>query len=54
MNIGPETNFFNIYTMDLIPNKYYIDIQISNSHETRIFKNVLQFNIKDNITEHYQ
>lgn len=54
IDMGPDTNFFNIYTMDLIPNKYYVDIQISNSHETRTFKNILQFNVIDNITEHYQ
>jgi hypothetical protein len=54
IEMGPDTAFFNIHTMDLIPNKYYIDIQISNSHETRTFKKVLQFNIVDNITEHYQ
>jgi len=49
-----NVNFFNIYTMDLIPNKYYIDIKVLNGRENKIFKNVVRFNVVNNVTDRYQ
>ena len=54
IEMGEDINFFNIYTMDLIPNEYFIDIKVTNGQEKNIFKNVLRFNIINNITERYQ
>lgn len=54
IEMGEDINFFNIYTMDLIPNEYFIDIKVTNGQEKNIFKNVLRFNIISNITERYQ
>lgn len=47
-------NFINIYTMDLLPNKYYLDIKIYNGREKRTFKNVLYFNIVNNVSNRIQ
>lgn len=49
-----DINYFLIYTMDLIPNDYFIDIKIINGREKLYFKNVLKFEISDNVTERYQ
>ena len=46
-------NFFNIFTNDLIPNKYFVDIEIKNGREIRNYEKVLCFKIVDDITEHY-
>ena len=54
IEMSNNTNFFNIHTMDLIPNKYFIDIQITCGRETRTHKNVLRFKIVDDVTERYQ
>ena len=44
-------NFFNIYTEDLIPTRYYVDIAVNYNRERLIFKNVLTFDIADDVTE---
>jgi hypothetical protein len=46
-------NFFILYTKDLIPNEYFVDIRVRDGHDLRYFKNVLHFYIKDDITEKY-
>lgn len=43
-------NSFTIYTNDLIPNFYYIDIKYKMGNEIRIFKNCLEFEIVNNKT----
>jgi hypothetical protein len=48
-----DGSFFNIYTMDLIPNDYFVDIQITSDREVKTHKNVLKFKIVDNISERY-
>lgn len=47
-------NFFMIYTEDLIPNVYFIDIKINIGRETKYYKEAIRFKIVDNITERYQ
>lgn len=47
-------NFFNIYSTDLIPQTYYVDIRVADRTELRYFKNVLKFNVISNITERYE
>ena len=47
-------NFFNIYSSDLIPQTYYVDIRVTDRTELRYFKNVLRFNVISNITERYE
>lgn len=47
-------NFFIINTNDLIPNKYFIDIKVSIGRELFVYKDILRFNIVNNVTERYQ
>ena len=54
IELSSDGNFFNIYTMDLIPNEYFVDIQISYGNEIKTFKKILRFSIINNITERYQ
>ena len=51
---GFLNNFFVIYTQDLVPNEYYIDIRVSSGRELKYFNNVLKFTIVSNVTERYQ
>jgi hypothetical protein len=43
-------NFFIIYTEDLIPNKYFVDIKVNIGREIKYYKNILQFKIVSNVT----
>ena len=47
-------NFFVIYTDDLIPNEYYIDIRVNEGRDVKYFKNVLRFTVVSNVTERYE
>jgi hypothetical protein len=47
-------NFFIIYTEDLIPNKYYIDIKVKYGRETKHYKDAIHFKIVNNITNIHQ
>lgn len=47
-------NFFVLYTEDLIPNQYYVDVRVQMGRETKYYKEALRFQIVDNITERYQ
>jgi len=47
-------NYFKIYTNDFIPNKYHVDIKVSDGREIRFFENVLSFEIISDITERYE
>lgn len=47
-------NFFTIYTEDLIPNEYYIDIKVNTGRETKLFKKITNFTIISDVTERYQ
>ena len=47
-------NFFMIYTEDLIPNNYYVDIMMNNGNETKFFKEVLKFKLVNDLTERYE
>ena len=47
-------NFFVVYTEDLIPNKYFIDIKVKRGREVKYYKKALKFKIVDNITERFQ
>ena len=51
---GFINNFFLLYTMDLIPNTYFVDIKIKYGREVQYYKEVLKFNIINNVTERYQ
>lgn len=51
---GFLNNFFMLYTDDLIPNEYFIDVRVFSGREKSVFKNVLKFNIVSNVTERYQ
>ena len=54
IEMGFLNNFFMLYTEDLIPNKYFIDIIIKSGRENLMFKDVLHFNIVNNITERHK
>ena len=47
-------NFFVIYTEDLIPNTYYVDVVAHMGRETRYFKEALRFKVVSDVTERYQ
>lgn len=47
-------NYFTIYTQDLVPNEYYIDIKVKAGREVKIFNKILRFSVSDNITERYE
>ena len=47
-------NFFMIYTEDLIPNNYYVDVKVHYGRETRYFKECLRFKVVSDVTERYQ
>lgn len=47
-------NFFIIYTGDLIPNQYFIDIKVNTGRETKYYRGALRFKIVSNVTERYQ
>lgn len=47
-------NFFIIYTDELIPNKYFIDIKVKLGRETKIYKEALRFKIVNNVTNRNQ
>ena len=51
---GFLNNFFMLYTEDLIPNQYYVDIKVSVGRETKLYKQSLRFKIISNVTERYQ
>lgn len=46
-------NFFMIYTQDLIPNEYYVDIKVNTGREEKYFTRVLKFTVVSNVTERY-
>lgn len=45
INITPDSNYFTIYTEDLLPQEYHLDIKIGN----RTYKDQLTFRIADKI-----
>lgn len=47
-------NFFIIYTSDLIPNQYYVDVEVKIGREIKYYREALRFKIISNITERYQ
>jgi hypothetical protein len=47
-------NFFVIYTEDLIPNQYYVDIKVNLGRETKFYKKALRFKIVNDVTERYE
>lgn len=53
IEMSANGNFFNIFTNDLIPNEYFVDIEIKNGREIRNYEKVLRFKIVDDITERY-
>lgn len=51
---GFLNNFFVLYTDDLIPNDYYIDIRVNQGREVKYFKNALRFTVVSDVTERYE
>ena len=47
-------NFFVIYTDELIPNKYFVDVKIKLGRETKIYKEAFRFKIVNNVTNRNQ
>lgn len=47
-------NYFMIYTGDLIPNDYFIDIVVRRGKETLYHKNVLRFRVVSDVTNRYE
>lgn len=51
---GFLNNFFVVYTEDLIPNEYYVDIKVNQGREVKYFKNALRFTVVSDVTERYE
>lgn len=47
-------NFFMVYTKDLVPNNYYIDIRVRTGREEKYYRNALRFTIISDVTERYE
>ena len=47
-------NFFMIFTEDLIPHEYFVDIRVKTGRELKYYKDVLRFNVVSNVTERYE
>lgn len=47
-------NFFIVYTEDMIPNDYYVDIKVKSGRELKYFKDILRFRIVSDVTERYE
>lgn len=45
--------FFIINTNELIPSRYYIDLKVKEGMNLMIYRNILEFDIEDNITDYY-
>ena len=48
-----NTNYFLINTNDLIPSRYYIDLKIKYDMEEIYHRDILHFDIINDITERY-
>lgn len=47
-------NYFLIFTEDLVPNDYFVDVRIKHGRETRYYKKALRFRIVSDVTERYE
>ena len=47
-------NFFTIYTDDLIPNVYHIDIRLHDGNNIKYFKDIAKFEIISDVTARYE
>lgn len=47
-------NFFVLYTEDLIPNQYFVDVRVQCGREIKYYREAIRFKIVSNITERYQ
>lgn len=47
-------NFFTIYTEDLIPNVYHIDIRLHDGNNIKYFKDMVRFEVVSDVTARYQ
>lgn len=47
-------NFFIIYTEDLIPNVYHIDIRLHDGNNIKYFKDIARFEVVSDVTARYQ
>jgi hypothetical protein len=47
-------NFFMLYTEDLIPNQYFVDIRVQCGREIKYYREALRFKVVSNVTERYQ
>lgn len=51
---GFLNNFFVIYTEDLIPNKYHIDVRVHDGRNVKYYKDIAQFEIISDVTNRYE
>ena len=49
-----DEHTFIINTNDLVPNIYYVDVKLKNNNETKIFENVLEFEVVSNLTNFFK
>lgn len=51
---GFQQNYFTLFTEDLIPNEYYVDIKVQCGRDIKYFKEILRFTVISDITERYE
>ena len=54
IEMAGANNFFMVYTQDLVPNDYHIDVRVKCGRETKFYKDVLRFTVVSDVTERYQ
>ena len=50
---GYNSNYFFINTNDLIPSRYYIDIKVKYDIEETYHRDMLEFDIVNDVKEHF-
>ena len=46
-------NFFTVYTKDLIPGTYHVDIKVNRSNNTQYYKDILSFKVVSDVTDRH-
>ena len=46
-------NFFMVYTNDLVPGTYHVDIRVRRSSNTQFYRDILSFKVADNVTDRH-
>jgi hypothetical protein len=48
-----DEHFIYVDSLELIPNKYHVDIMVNQNGKPKYYENCLEFTIVDNVTKYY-